>query len=890
MGGAPYLYTPSINNGSTFDFNPRAYSQASYAASIEKQSPKPKQQGPLVDLNRHPDSWMVVTPNATNVEPMPPNTRVKVLTCRGIQLLFRILQLIGALGLFVCTICIRGTQDVQGWIMRIPPAYDALLNLYAIYHLVRPAHSRPAGSSASYNFFALMMDTGLIPFYVYTAMFSYSNYMLVPGTEGRWRTFFGTDDATAKVLWTTFLTSCTLGGLHVLSIILDIPLLVWFRKISNMPPDMNPLDIAPKISKHKYKNSELSTSTLTSEQKHLSMQSTDSLPVGLPSPQYRQVPFSHSRLDSDATFNPHTLESARYQRSNPPSPTKSGSFYAQPSSVRGSRASTFVAPHLAPSNPNDVHSPFAGHAFPFPPGQDRASYVASRPSSAVRQNTSSPAPQAAQDPREAKQQQSQGLLRDERENWYVFDEGSDLGSPVRGNTPAPRPGSALTTSGNERVPVVPPKSEMRKSVVEMPNNGGYLGPYDGGNKENLNAEGIRRQLTVSSSVYSDDQSVVSMGTARVQRYYGDLADGRGRYEQDVMAQRGGNGDRVVSRTGVELEDNGPVGDVRGRNVIHAGLYYGTSTLKSRLCTRGKSLLYALCEKHSIPHRQLGKWIVAQDSAQFSSLEQIHANATALSIPTRFLTTSDLATEPSVRAQAGALLSPTTGILDSHTYMAYLHASFTESGGDTAFCADVVGIEAPTASSGEWMIHARSGQETYTVSAETVVNSAGLQAVQIANMVLPESRHLKAFYAKGTYYSYAAKEPRPKVLVYPVVREGHGGLGTHLTLDLQGRVRFGPDVQWVEEPDYTPNEDGERFEEALREIREYLPSVEGGKMEVDYCGVRPKLKGKEGGGGTDFHVVREEGFGGTLVNLCGIESPGLTSSLAIGEMVEELLYK
>lgn len=282
--------------------------------------------------------------------------------------------------------------------------------------------------------------------------------------------------------------------------------------------------------------------------------------------------------------------------------------------------------------------------------------------------------------------------------------------------------------------------------------------------------------------------------------------------------------------------------------------------------------------------------MAQDSAQFSSLEQIHANATALSIPTRFLTTSDLATEPSVRAQAGALLSPTTGILDSHTYMAYLHASFTESGGDTAFCADVVGIEAPTASSGEWMIHARSGQETYTVSAETVVNSAGLQAVQIANMVLPESRHLKAFYAKGTYYSYAAKEPRPKVLVYPVVREGHGGLGTHLTLDLQGRVRFGPDVQWVEEPDYTPNEDGERFEEALREIREYLPSVEGGKMEVDYCGVRPKLKGKEGGGGTDFHVVREEGFGGTLVNLCGIESPGLTSSLAIGEMVEELLYK
>ncbi|KAF2222808.1 hypothetical protein BDZ85DRAFT_262502 [Elsinoe ampelina] len=562
MAGAPYLYTPSVNNGSTFDFNPRAYTQASYAASIEKQSPRPKKEGPLVDLNRHPDSWMVVTPNPINVEPMPPNTRVKILTCRGIQLFFRILQVIGALGLFVCTICIRGTQDVQGWLMRIPPAYDAILCLYAIYHLFRPAHCRPAGSSASYHFFALCMDGGLIPFYVYTAMFSYSNYMQVPGTEGRWRTFFDNDDATNKVLWTAFLTSCTVGGMHVLSMILDVLLLIWFRKISNLPPDMNPLDVAAKVSKHKHKSSELSTSTMSTEHKHFS---TDSLAKSVPSPQYRQIPFSHSRLDSDPTFNAHTLESARLSRVGG-SPSRPNSFYAHSPSARGSRTSIPVPRYQV--NGNDVHSPFAGHAFPFPPGQDRASFVSSRPNSA-RQNTSSPAPQAAQDPREARKQQSQSLLRkdQERDNWYVLDEGSDLGSPVRGNTPVLSQnghGRAMTTTGQERVVVSPARHEVRKSVPE----GMDWTPAQ--NKENLTVDGVRRQLTVSSSVYSDDQSVVSVGTARVQRYYGDLSEER-RYDAPAAMPETNN--RVVSRTGVELRDDGPVG-VRGRNISGKGAEEG----------------------------------------------------------------------------------------------------------------------------------------------------------------------------------------------------------------------------------------------------------------------------------------------------------------------------
>ncbi|KAF2222807.1 FAD dependent oxidoreductase [Elsinoe ampelina] len=335
---------------------------------------------------------------------------------------------------------------------------------------------------------------------------------------------------------------------------------------------------------------------------------------------------------------------------------------------------------------------------------------------------------------------------------------------------------------------------------------------------------------------------------------------------------------------------------RNSEVIHAGLYYSPDSLKARLCIRGKQLLYSLCETHSIPHSRCGKWIVAQTATQRAALEEIHSRATTLSIPTRFLTPTDLATEPSIRAEAGALLSPTTGILDSHAYMSFLHGTFTDSGGDTAFNASVTSISAPCASTRDWTIHVRSpplspsdAPEEYSLTASTLINSAGLHAVPIANMILPPDRRLEAYFAKGTYYSYAARSPRPKVLVYPAPVAGHGGLGTHLTLDLQGRVRFGPDVEWVDEPDYTPNMDAGKLEAAVAEIKSYLPGVDGAKVEVDYCGVRPKLAGREGGGGRDFYIVREEGFGGALVNLCGIESPGLTGSLAIAEEVEGLLY-
>jgi len=329
---------------------------------------------------------------------------------------------------------------------------------------------------------------------------------------------------------------------------------------------------------------------------------------------------------------------------------------------------------------------------------------------------------------------------------------------------------------------------------------------------------------------------------------------------------------------------------RNSEVIHAGLYYGHDSLKTKLCLRGKEMLYELCKKEDIPHRNCGKWIVAQNDQQMEELEKVHSFASSIGVPTRFLSLKEAADrEPEVRAQAGVLESPTTGIVDSHALMSHLESRFLDLSGDIAFRTLVTGISAlPT---GGYRIHTStpSGQPQEPITAEILVNSAGLFAIPVSNMLLPPDRHLKPFYAKGTYFSYSASQPKPSTLVYPAPTPGHAGLGTHLTLDLSTppRVRFGPDVEWVDDPtDYTPN--SSRVSVALDEIQTYLPGLKRENVEVDYCGIRPKLgKGGSVVGGTgflDFVIREEEGFGG-FVNLLGIESPGLTSSLAIAEMVE-----
>ncbi|KAJ8116024.1 hypothetical protein OPT61_g2475 [Boeremia exigua] len=347
---------------------------------------------------------------------------------------------------------------------------------------------------------------------------------------------------------------------------------------------------------------------------------------------------------------------------------------------------------------------------------------------------------------------------------------------------------------------------------------------------------------------------------------------------------------------VLIEKHGSVGtetSSRNSEVIHAGLYYGADSLKAKLCLRGKEMMYDLCQKHSIPHRNTGKWIVAQDSAQFDAISKVHEFASSVGVPTRFLSNKEAKErEPDVRAEAGVLESSSTGIVDSHSLMQFLEGDFENNDGVCAFQSAVIRVEPIDSGRGGWEITTRSpdGEEA-TITAETIINSAGLYAVDISNMILPENRQRKAFYAKGSYFSYSSSRPKPSTLIYPAPVPGHGGLGTHLTLDMGGRVRFGPDVEWTESPtDYTPN--SKNLKAAIDDIQTYLPGIDRDAVAPDYVGIRPKLgrlAATSGKDFQDFYIVKEEGFEG-FMNLLAMESPGLTSSLAIAEEVEGLLYR
>ncbi|UNI21744.1 hypothetical protein JDV02_007704 [Purpureocillium takamizusanense] len=390
-----------------------------------------------------------------------------------------------------------------------------------------------------------------------------------------------------------------------------------------------------------------------------------------------------------------------------------------------------------------------------------------------------------------------------------------------------------------------------------------------------------------------------------------------------------------------LERHGAVGtetSSRNSEVIHAGIYYGAATLKARLCVRGKELLYGFCARHGVGHRRTGKWIVAQTHAQREALERIERlcnGGGGLGVPVRWVADAEVRRDgEGVRAEAGALESPTTGIVDAHGLMVALQGLFEDVGGVVALNSPVTAI-APLGSSGSrsgsgssagagsgsgdsasspsplpssspppgsagWELTVRDAAtgETSTVTAETIINAAGLGAADVHNMIaVPAGRPPPArlYYAKGNYFSYAGPRPRLSRLIYPAPEPGAAGLGTHLTLDLAGRMRFGPDVEWVDSPDdlAVGGANNARLAAAVAEIHKYLPGVDPACLTPDYAGIRPKLSprgavGAGGGGFNDFVIRIEDGFAG-WVNLLGIESPGLTSSLAIGEEVERLLY-
>lgn len=320
---------------------------------------------------------------------------------------------------------------------------------------------------------------------------------------------------------------------------------------------------------------------------------------------------------------------------------------------------------------------------------------------------------------------------------------------------------------------------------------------------------------------------------------------------------------------------------RNSEVIHAGIYYEQNSLKATLCVRGKDALYAYCERHAIPHRRCGKLIVATDVAQLSALQALRDKACANGVlDLQSLTAAQVkAMEPDIFCEA-ALLSPSTGIIDSHAFMLQLQADAEQAGALFAFQSAVEGGEIRPDG-----IALRVQGAIEPLLATSVINCAGLQAQQVAARLvgLPAASIPPMLYAKGNYFSFSGRANFSH-LIYPMPEAG--GLGIHLTLDLAGRPRFGPDVQWVPELDYVV--DAGRLATFQNQIRRYWPGVDAGTLQPDYVGIRPKLAAP-GAPAADFRIDDHTRHGvAGLVNLFGIESPGLTAALAIADDVAQSL--
>lgn len=320
---------------------------------------------------------------------------------------------------------------------------------------------------------------------------------------------------------------------------------------------------------------------------------------------------------------------------------------------------------------------------------------------------------------------------------------------------------------------------------------------------------------------------------------------------------------------------------RNSEVIHAGIYYPRGSLKARLCVAGREMLYRYCAERAIPHRHAGKLIVATDEAQDPVLATIRAGAAACGVDDlRFVSAAEAqALEPALHCTK-ALLSPSTGIIDSHALMLGLLGDAEDNGATLSLNTRIVSGRVEPGRIVVRTMDAASGEQ-FEIAAPRLINAAGLGAVALAGSLegfglqfLPTLR-----YAKGNYFSVAGRAPFSH-LIYPVPEPG--GLGVHLTLDLAGAARFGPDVEWTDTIDYRVDPArGERFYAA---IRKYWPDLPDGSLQAAYSGIRPKLSGP-GDANSDF-VIQDAATHGVdgLVNLFGIESPGLTASLAIAEHV------
>lgn len=333
---------------------------------------------------------------------------------------------------------------------------------------------------------------------------------------------------------------------------------------------------------------------------------------------------------------------------------------------------------------------------------------------------------------------------------------------------------------------------------------------------------------------------------------------------------------------------GTISSARNSEVIHAGIYYPKDSLKAQLCVEGNRLLYEYCRDHQVSTARYGKLIVASDETQLDDLSAILYKAQNNNVPEIKLISGEeaKAMEPNLKC-AAAILSSTTGIVDSHGYMLSLLGGFEDAGGMIAYQSPLISAKPISANATKGYELEIGGTDGMHFQTKLLINCAGMSAPAVAQKIegLDKEQIPKAYFAKGNYFSLSGKSPFTH-LIYPIPEPG--GLGVHLTLDMGGQAKFGPDVEWLEidaeeQIDYTVNpKRGEGFYEA---VRRYWPGLKDGSLQPDYSGVRAKIVPPDAPAGDFcFNGPNDHGMQG-LYNLYGFESPGLTSSLAIAKYLE-----
>lgn len=323
---------------------------------------------------------------------------------------------------------------------------------------------------------------------------------------------------------------------------------------------------------------------------------------------------------------------------------------------------------------------------------------------------------------------------------------------------------------------------------------------------------------------------------------------------------------------------GTVTSSRNSEVIHAGLYYPTGTRRAIHCPRSRRMLYDYCASHGVPHRKCGKLVVATNDKEVAGIERIFKQSQINGCENVELIDAAAAKRLEPEAYCvTAMLSPETGIIDSHAYMRALRGDLEDHGGMVALNTP---IERLVLTGGRWQVWF-GGADPQTITVDAVVNAAGLGAQKLARATegYPQERVPPLYLAKGNYFAYSGRPVFSRLIYPPPIP---GGLGVHVVLDLAGRMRFGPDVEWIKEENY--NVDPGRAQSFYERVRGYWPGLPDGSLIPDYAGIRPKITGP-GEPQADFLIDPPEQHGAPrLVQLFGIESPGLTSALSLGEEV------